>query len=612
MGKRAFPWALAVLAIAVGCGDPEETDAGSPEAGTPDSGPRDGGGMDSGAANDAGRVDAGAGGTDASSGDAALDAGGPGATLLRSPWSGYSTGSVHVPDGSTVVDHPLRPRFVWEPVAGAASYQLQVDDSCDAASFRSCPFDSPELVVETATTSHRVGASLPVATSAPVGRRYFWRVRACVGPSDCAEWSEVRYLDVGRQVDDFDGDGYADLVISCMLASNPETAEGNSYVYRGGPAGVALVPDLTLDNPAGDPSGWFGYSVAAVGDVNADGFADLVVGAARQDSPENDEGNAFVFLGGPSGLSASPTRSLDNPTDRANGDFGDSVAGVGDVDGDGYADVLIGAPGQRHAFLYRGGASGIGPTPDVTLTSTSLFFGGSVAGVGDLDGDGYPDIAVGGENVAFVYRGRAAGPTTTPDATVPAPGARFGAAVSGAGDVDADGFADLMVGAENMAFFFRGDRGFVSAPADLTLSNPVTIGGAGFGKSISSAGDMNGDGFGDVVVGAWFQDNPEIDEGSAYLYFGAATGLTATPDVAIDNPLDDDVSFFGSAVAGAGDLDGDGHTDVIIGAYDATAATTTSGRAFLFRGGPGVIDDVPDLTFDNPSSVDRRFGWAVH
>jgi hypothetical protein len=168
---------------------------------------------------------------------------------------------------------------------------------------------------------------------------------------------------------DVNGDGYPDLVVGAGNQSNPETNEGNAFVYFGSRTGPRPEPDLTLDNPADQAGGRFGSSVASAGDVNGDGYADLVVGAHGQANPEVGEGNAFVYLGSPTGPRPEPDLTLDSPADQERGYFGESVAG-GDLDGDGYADLIVGLGVKavprvaRAVHLYFGSpTAGSAPSP---------------------------------------------------------------------------------------------------------------------------------------------------------------------------------------------------------------------------------------------------------
>src|SRR5207302_1566887 len=131
---------------------------------------------------------------------------------------------------------------------------------------------------------------------------------------------------------DVNADGYADVIISAPRAGGSGWP-GRAHLYLGGPAGLAATPTTSIDPPAGE-GGFFGHSVASAGDVNGDGYADAVIGASLAN-------RAYVYHGGPSGLATAPATSLTGPSGA---EFGWSVASAGDVTGDGYADVIVGAP----------------------------------------------------------------------------------------------------------------------------------------------------------------------------------------------------------------------------------------------------------------------------
>ena len=204
---------------------------------------------------------------------------------------------------------------------------------------------------------------------------------------------------------DVNGDGFTDVVVGAPTYPNSPLAPlGRVFVYLGSSNGLATTPATMLipKSVDGFSQHSFGYSVAVV-DLNHDGFADVIVGAPLFDNGLSNQGAIFVYPGSASGVSTSPIRTLTGGV--AGAQFGYAVASAGDVDGDGYGDVLVGAPyhpgsdsqrEQGYASLFRGSASGIISTPATSWFGGANFshFGADLAGVGDLNGDGFADIAI--------------------------------------------------------------------------------------------------------------------------------------------------------------------------------------------------------------------------
>ena len=297
--------------------------------------------------------------------------------------------------------------------------------------------------------------------------------------------------------------------------------------------------------------------------------------------------------------------------------FAWSVSGAGDVDGDGYDDVIVGANGDNDngsgsgsAYVYRGSSSGVDPSAETKLTASDGAdrdeFGYSVSGAGDVDGDGYDDVIVGalydddnGTNSgsAYVYGGSSAGVDPSSETKLiawdGAYGDWFGNSVSGAGDVDGDGYDDVIVGApydddsgsrSGSAYVYRGSSSGVdpSAETKLTATDGATY--HGFGFSVSGAGDVDGDGYDDVIVGALYDDDNGTNSGSAYVYGGSSAGVDPSSEtklIAWDGAYGD---WFGNSVSGAGDVDGDGYDDVIVGAYGDDDNGPNFGSAVVFEG----------------------------
>jgi hypothetical protein len=349
----------------------------------------------------------------------------------------------------------------------------------------------------------------------------------------------------------------------------------------------------------------FGVSVASAGDVNGDGYDDVIVGAYLYDHGQLDEGRAFAYYGSGSGLSTSPNWTAES--DQASAWFGASVAGAGDVNGDGYDDVIVGSilygNGQVYegrAFAYYGSASGLSRTANWTAESDQdiAYFGISVGGAGDVNGDGYDDVIVGAwyhdngqaeEGRAFAYHGSASGLSTTANWTAESnqASAVFGISVGGAGDVNGDGYDDAIVGAslydhgqldEGRAFAYYGSASGLSSTAYWTAESDQD--GAVFGASVAGAGDVNGDGYADVIVGAHGYDHGHDGEGRALLYHGSAGGLSTTANWTSES--NQDGAGFGYSVASAGDANGDGYDEVIVGARSYDNGQTDEGRAFVF------------------------------
>jgi hypothetical protein len=235
-------------------------------------------------------------------------------------------------------------------------------------------------------------------------------------------------------------------------------------------------PDRDLAAPSGAHPSWtaesdkedanLGASVGTAGDVNGDGYDDVIVGAYRYDNGQNNEGRAFVYHGSALGLSS--TADWTAESDQGGALLGWSVGTAGDVNGDGYDDVIVGAPwygnGQTYegrAFVYHGSASGLSTTPNWTAESDhqSALFGGSVGTAGDVNGDGYDDVIVGAssydngyadEGGVVGYHGSPSGLSTTPDCTAESGqlNASFGSSGT-AGDVNGDGYDDVIGGAPN-------------------------------------------------------------------------------------------------------------------------------------------------------------------
>jgi hypothetical protein len=413
---------------------------------------------------------------------------------------------------------------------------------------------------------------------------------------------------------DVNGDGYSDYLVASPGANG---LQGKVEIYAGNSSGVAtllatLVPD--------DASGRFGQSVAPAGDVDKDGYDDVLVGEPHFSS---DLGRVFLYRGGPVGMTLDTVLVGVDPSAM----FGFSVSTAGDVNGDGYDDVVIGAPlasgGAGKAFIYQGGPTGITGLPVVTLgTQSGQNRGYAVAGVGDVNADGYADVAVGAPYTlggdpgrVFLFRGSATGVHVASDSlSGVTTGDRFGYSVSPIGDYDQDGYADLLVGApfasseSGRAYGFHGTAAGIATSPFLTTSEVQA--GAHMGWSVGTAGDANGDGYADVVVGEPGYDGPAgADQGRAFLFYGTRGG-GSNPAVNFLGPAAG--SQFGISVSGVGDVSADGFTEMAIG----SPVTVTGGTVSIFKGAVAVAARISPLLYipdpqQGAASTFARFGESV-
>ncbi len=267
------------------------------------------------------------------------------------------------------------------------------------------------------------------------------------------------------------------------------------------------------------------------------------------------------------GAIASP--NVDRATSALSGSaaerFGAAVAGAGDVNNDGVLDVIVGAPEGARAYVFLGSGSSYGGTP-ITLTGVAgSHFGRVVAGARDVNHDNYADVLVASDDRVQVFLGGASGTQTTPAVTwTGATGAQFGAAIAGVGDVNRDGFADVVVGAPGAAsasIYY----GAATLPASASA---VLTGAAGseFGAAVRCAGDMNNDGTLDLLVGA-------PGAASVFLFNGNAAGVAATPSQTVTRNAG---SRFGASIAW------DGETEVVTTGRLTVAIGATGGSALIY------------------------------
>jgi hypothetical protein len=442
---------------------------------------------------------------------------------------------------------------------------------------------------------------------------------------------------------DINGDGYDDVIVGADGVSANGSSSGSAYVIFGGPGiSTTTVGGRSFIDPAalivaqgfviegGIAFNRLGSAVSTAGDVNGDGFDDLVVGAYNEVGTDFGVGASYVIFGTSKGfgtvvdgrqvlnvglLSAAEGFVLlgavgdDNAGAR-------SVTSAGDVNGDGYDDMIIGAPGNDdggtqagEAYVVFGSHSGFGTT------------------VGDRQ---VVDLATLSASQGFVMGGETQ--------------AAAGWSVASAGDVNGDGFADMVIGATydsgstgTSYVVFGTDQGFGSDVsgrqvidlATLSSSTGFTLSGGSSGDlsgwSVSSAGDLNGDGFDDIVVGARSDDDGGNGAGSAYVIFGTDQGFgteTAGQRVVDLDTLAPSAGFLvlgatagdtlGFSVASAGDVNGDGLDDLIVGAYNASETDSQAGAAYVVFGQrDGFGDTIGGRQRFDLSDLSLKQGFAI-
>jgi hypothetical protein len=396
------------------------------------------------------------------------------------------------------------------------------------------------------TTLGATGTSVRLSSALAPGA-YFWRARGTSGgtattpnsatwefwvgwPGESADTSWGSVLDVN-------GDGFADIAVADVVTIP---------VYVGSASGLSLAP--------GTPPSFPATLLVNAGDVNGDGFGDLLASSSQS-------GAALLFLGSATGLIPEPVAELA-------GNASNVATTLYDANHDGFADVALGyrldgKPPTSRVDIYPGSPASLAAKP-----AASLSVPGSITAVAgcDFNGDGAGDLAVSADGASSasvaVFLGGAAGLSSTAAATLtPAtPNHLFAATLACAGDVNADGFEDLLAGdpgdpGGGVVFLYLGSSTGIS-------STPTMLGNAGgtlLGQALAGAGDVNGDGFDDALVGAAGDANVLLGSASGVSFAGASAFTTLSLDGGAP-------TRFGAVLGGAGDVNGDGYSDVVVGA----------------------------------------------
>ncbi len=455
--------------------------------------------------------------------------------------------------------------------------------------------------------------------------------------ADATFTGETLYDYAGRTISgncDVNGDGYPDLLVGAYGSDDGAAGGGESYLLLGG--GSRWSGDSGLYHA---DASWVGTAIAEytslelglVPDMDGDGYDEIAIGAYENFEVDTDAGKLYLVYGEAAAswgtdvsLSSADAAWLgEDEYDRV----GRAVAGLGDVNGDGLGDLLVGGCWNSsvhfkagEAYLILGSASR--PSGDASIggadasftgAAESDYLGRSVGAPGDLNGDGLADLVVGAychdpidasgatlssAGKAYVILGRSTGWAADQPVESFADAGFVGEAssdyaglvVSPAGDMDADGYPDLIIAAyksdlaagdAGAVYLVRGGSSGWTGEASLSMADAVWTGEDALdyaGRSATGVGDVDQDGFDDLLIGATGADDGGSNSGRAYLVLGSSSpagGSLSGADTIIDGTEDN--GEFPYVLAWAGDLDGGGHPDLVFPAYgfdDASGSST--------------------------------------
>lgn len=473
-----------------------------------------------------------------------------------------------------------------------------------------------------------------------------------------------------KSLGDVNGDGLDDVIVAARQADEGGGQSGSAFVIFGQLGGYANVDVTTLAVDGygfeiiGDSTyAYLGYGVGGGGDYNGDGLADILVGSHQADLPSND-GSVYVIYGSETGLDHDiDTAALDPAdgthiygTDGSSDSIGTKVANIGDTNGDGYDDFVIGAQYDENAYVVYGKAGGLGTSMALTPTTvaggsadgfviqfpTASYHVHDVAGIGDINGDGLADIMLSqgdlgpsGEGTVYVLYGRSTASAGFTDLNTfnstlgfkiigDDAGDYTGYTISSAGDFDGDGHLDILISAHKndsgddagAAWLIYGTG---AAMADIDLSSPTTgtytqfLGSTAnddFGRGVAMVGDLNGDGYDDIAFGASGSDLGGDGSGAVTVVYGGARlgdtfdidALTSAQGFTVTGAASGDHLGANNAVWAAGDVNGDGVDDMILGASGADGG---AGTGYVIYGGTetGFGGEVDVANLEDPYGV---------
>jgi hypothetical protein len=458
-------------------------------------------------------------------------------------------------------------------------------------------------------------------------------------------------------VGDVNGDGVDDLAVADAYHSVPTLHAGKVYFIFGAvslwPMGSSLAEaDASYHGEA--ESDVAGTSLDGAGDLDGDGYDDIILGAPDNDDAGSSAGKVYVIYGQTSLWYPDESLSVvdssfvgENPGDA----IGDAVAGVGDVNGDGLDDVALSSTALGITYVFFGAETRVTAGTSVSGAAASFVgesgegAGNPLAGGDDVNGDGFDDFLVGSygydhmQGRVRIVLGKATGWTTmSPPAEADAyytgenQGDEFGSFMAMVGDMNGDGLSDMAFGAPHYSvggndtgkvyILFGRDQGWAALGDIGVEADVVFVGEAGGDEAgwVGAAGDVNDDSFADLLVGAPGNDEAGYNSGQAYLLMGRGGDWPSGPTL-----TESDASFLGEHTQdllgwqpNGGDLDGDGFSDILVSASSNDTFGLDTGLIYLIRGFEcwdidwdgydscsGDCDDNRDLTYpDAPELCD--------
>ena len=470
-------------------------------------------------------------------------------------------------------------------------------------------------------------AAFPV-TIDPVSTTYDWKIEGGSLTANLGFWIAGN--------GDLNGDGYSDVVVGAPDRTNTVTRQGAILIFYGGPEGLPLEPDKVIYGETVNAS--MGKCISIEGDVNGDGYDDLLVGSHQYSNPQNFEGKAYLFYGSAEGVSDEWGWSFE--ADRAQAKLGEALTMAGDLNGDGYDDVCIGAHGWDNVeemgsagnkagkfWVFHGSADGLSEVPAMECVAdiTDANLGISIDKAGDVNGDGYDDLHVGGyifligDGMICTFHGGPGGADNTPDfmAIGGAEDTSFYAVnLSNAGDVNGDGYNDVVIGVP------RFDAGGIyqsgklhlhyGGPAGIDTNIAWVVQGTQYDErfafNVNDGHDLNNDGYDDVLVTSKYYLDPALMDsvGKTMVYFGSPNGPSLTPGWEF---IGESTNGAGTNTCFAGDVNGDGQDDILISGNSYTNNFTSEGVVYGFYGKKFACDPPEDFQVISTSPTNASFTW---